>query len=464
MANRIPRVPVREQDPAVRAHNFEEVCYGYDKEEALLEASRCLHCKNPRCVSACPVGLNIPEFIAKLAAGDISAAAGVIAQDSSLPAVCGRVCPQETQCEGSCILGVKSEPVAIGKLERFVADYCRANPEIAPAPEAKAAAGAAKVAIIGSGPAGLACAADLAKWGYDVTIFEALHKAGGVLEYGIPEFRLPKEKVLKHEIEDVLKLGVKIETDVIIGRTVTIDSLMDEMGFKAVFIGTGAGLPKFMGIPGENLCGVFSANEFLTRNNLMRAYRGDYLTPIHAGRKVCVVGGGNVAMDAARTALRLGAEVHIVYRRTEAELPARKEEVHHAKQEGIVFDLLTNPVEILDDGKGWVKSIKCIRMELGEADESGRRSPVPVPGSEFEIDADTVIMALGTSSNPLIAKTTAGLETTRRGCLVADEEGATTRPGVFAGGDAVTGAATVILAMGAGRTAARSIDAYIKNL
>lgn len=464
MANRIPRVPVREQDPAVRAHNFEEVCYGYDKEEALLEASRCLHCKNPRCVSACPVGLNIPEFIAKLAAGDISAAAGVIAQDSSLPAVCGRVCPQETQCEGSCILGVKSEPVAIGKLERFVADYCRANPEIAPAPEAKAAAGAAKVAIIGSGPAGLACAADLAKWGYDVTIFEALHKAGGVLEYGIPEFRLPKEKVLKHEIEDVLKLGVKIETDVIIGRTVTIDSLMDEMGFKAVFIGTGAGLPKFMGIPGENLCGVFSANEFLTRNNLMRAYRDDYLTPIHAGRKVCVVGGGNVAMDAARTALRLGAEVHIVYRRTEAELPARKEEVHHAKQEGIVFDLLTNPVEILDDGKGWVKSIKCIRMELGEADESGRRSPVPVPGSEFEIDADTVIMALGTSSNPLIAKTTAGLETTRRGCLVADEEGATTRPGVFAGGDAVTGAATVILAMGAGRTAARSIDAYIKNL
>ncbi len=397
MANRIPRVPVREQDPAVRAHNFEEVCYGYDKEEALLEASRCLHCKNPRCVSACPVGLNIPEFIAKLAAGDISAAAGVIAQDSSLPAVCGRVCPQETQCEGSCILGV-------------------------------------------------------------------LHKAGGVLEYGIPEFRLPKEKVLKHEIEDVLKLGVKIETDVIVGRTVTIDSLMDEMGFKAVFIGTGAGLPKFMGIPGENLCGVFSANEFLTRNNLMRAYRGDYLTPIHAGRKVCVVGGGNVAMDAARTALRLGAEVHIVYRRTEAELPARKEEVHHAKQEGIVFDLLTNPVEILDDGKGWVKSIKCIRMELGEADESGRRSPVPVPGSEFEIDADTVIMALGTSSNPLIAKTTAGLETTRRGCLVADEEGATTRPGVFAGGDAVTGAATVILAMGAGRTAARSIDAYIKNL
>ena len=464
MANRIPRVPVREQDPAIRAHNFEEVCYGYDKEEALLEASRCLHCKNPRCVSACPVGLNIPEFIAKLAAGDISAAAGVIAQDSSLPAVCGRVCPQETQCEGSCILGVKSEPVAIGKLERFVADYCRANPEIAPAPEAMAAAGAAKVAIIGSGPAGLACAADLAKWGYDVTIFEALHKAGGVLEYGIPEFRLPKEKVLKHEIEDVLKLGVKIETDVIVGRTVTIDSLMDEMGFKAVFIGTGAGLPKFMGIPGENLCGVFSANEFLTRNNLMRAYRDDYLTPIHAGRKVCVVGGGNVAMDAARTALRLGAEVHIVYRRTEAELPARKEEVHHAKQEGIVFDLLTNPVEILDDGKGWVKSIKCIRMELGEADESGRRSPVPVPGSEFEIDADTVIMALGTSSNPLIAKTTAGLETTRRGCLVADEEGATTRPGVFAGGDAVTGAATVILAMGAGRTAARSIDAYIKNL
>ena len=488
MAERIPRVPVREQDPKTRATNFEEVCYGYNKEEALLEASRCLHCKNPRCVGACPVGLKIPDFIAKLREGDIAGASDIIAQDSSLPAVCGRVCPQETQCEGSCVLGVKGEPVAIGKLERFVADYMRENggPSTGSGTAGTASSGAAgtagsetagtvaelrrsavpltgvKVAIIGSGPAGLACASDLAKWGYDVTIFEALHKAGGVLQYGIPEFRLPKEKVLAHEIEDVRRLGVKIETNVIVGRTVNVDSLMDEMGFKAVFIGTGAGLPKFMGIPGENLCGVFSANEFLTRNNLMCAWREDYLTPIHAGKKVCVVGGGNVAMDAARTALRLGAEVHIVYRRTEAELPARREEVHHAKQEGIVFDLLTNPVEILGDERGWVKSLRCIRMELGEPDASGRRSPVPIPGSEFEISADTVIMALGTSSNPLIANTTDGLETNRRGGLVADEQGATTRKGVFAGGDAVTGAATVILAMGAGRKAAKAIDEYLK--
>ena len=460
MAERIPRVPVREQDPKTRATNFEEVCYGYNKEEALLEASRCLHCKNPRCVGACPVGLKIPDFIAKLREGDIAGASDIIAQDSSLPAVCGRVCPQETQCEGSCVLGVKGEPVAIGKLERFVADYMRENG--APSTSSGTAPTGVKVAIIGSGPAGLACASDLAKWGYDVTIFEALHKAGGVLQYGIPEFRLPKEKVLAHEIEDVRRLGVKIETNVIVGRTVNVDSLMDGMGFKAVFIGTGAGLPKFMGIPGENLCGVFSANEFLTRNNLMCAWREDYLTPIHAGKKVCVVGGGNVAMDAARTALRLGAEVHIVYRRTEAELPARREEVHHAKQEGIVFDLLTNPVEILGDERGWVKSLRCIRMELGEPDASGRRSPVPIPGSEFEISADTVIMALGTSSNPLIANTTGGLETNRRGGLVADEQGATTRKGVFAGGDAVTGAATVILAMGAGRKAAKAIDEYLK--
>jgi glutamate synthase (NADPH) small chain len=464
MAERIPRVPVREQDPKTRATNFEEVCYGYNKEEALLEASRCLHCKNPRCVGACPVGLKIPDFIAKLREGDIAGASDIIAQDSSLPAVCGRVCPQETQCEGSCVLGVKGEPVAIGKLERFVADYMREHRGTDSTTALKAAEpNGIKVAIIGSGPAGLACASDLAKWGYDVTIFEALHKAGGVLQYGIPEFRLPKEKVLAHEIEDVRRLGVKIETNVIVGRTVNVDSLLDEMGFKAVFIGTGAGLPKFMGIPGENLCGVFSANEFLTRNNLMCAWREDYLTPIHAGRKVCVVGGGNVAMDAARTALRLGAEVHIVYRRTEAELPARREEVHHAKQEGIVFDLLTNPVEILGDERGWVKSLRCIRMELGEPDASGRRSPVPVAGSEFEISADTVIMALGTSSNPLIASTTSGLETTRRGCLVADEAGATTREGVFAGGDAVTGAATVILAMGAGRKAASAIDRYLKS-
>ncbi|MBR0292449.1 MAG: NADPH-dependent glutamate synthase [Bacteroidales bacterium] len=459
MANRIPRVAVREQDAKVRATNFEEVCYGYNREEAMLEASRCLHCKNPRCVGACPVGIQIPEFIAKVCEGDIEGAAGIIARDSSLPAVCGRVCPQETQCESSCVLGVKGEPVAIGKLERFVADETlgKASAECAPA-------NGIKVAVVGSGPAGLACASDLAKWGYDVTIFEALHKAGGVLEYGIPEFRLPKDKVLKHEIEEVRRLGVKIETDVIIGKTVTIDSLMDKEGFKAVFVGSGAGLPKFMGIPGENLCGVFSANEFLTRNNLMKAWREDYLTPIHAGKKVCVVGGGNVAMDAARTALRLGAEVHIVYRRTEAELPARKEEVHHAIEEGIIFDMLTNPVEVIGDEKGWVRALKCIRMELGEPDESGRRSPVPIAGSEFEIETETVIMALGTSPNPLISKTTKGLEVTRRGCLVADENGATTRPGVFAGGDAVTGAATVILAMGAGRTAAKAIDEYIKSL
>ena len=464
MANRIPRVPVREQDPAVRAHNFDEVCYGYSLEEALLEATRCLNCKNPRCVSACPVGLKIPVFISKLVENDIPGAAAVIAEDSSLPAVCGRVCPQETQCEGSSILGVKGEPVAIGKLERFVADYSRSHPEeIRPEAVQERKQSAAKVAVIGSGPAGLACAADLAKWGYDVTIFEALHKAGRVLEYGIPEFRLPKEKVLRGEIEDVLKLGVKIETDVVVGRTVTVDSLLDRQGFAAVFIGTGAGLPKFMNIPGENLCGVFSANEFLTRNNLMCAYREDHMTPIHVGRKVCVVGGGNVAMDAARTALRLGAEVHVVYRRTEAELPARKEEVHHAMQEGIIFDMLTNPVEIIGNEKGWVSAMKCIKMELGEPDASGRRSPVPVEGSEFEIETDTVIMALGTSSNPLIAKTTAGLETTRRGGIVTDETGETSRPGVFAGGDAVTGAATVILAMGAGRTAAKAIDNYIKN-
>lgn len=464
MANRIPRVPVREQDPAVRAHNFDEVCYGYSREEALLEATRCLNCKNPRCVSACPVELKIPVFISKLVENDIPGAAAVIAEDSSLPAVCGRVCPQETQCEGSCILGVKGEPVAIGKLERFVADYSRSHPEeIRPEAVQERKQSAAKVAVIGSGPAGLACAADLAKWGYDVTIFEALHKAGGVLEYGIPEFRLPKEKVLRGEIEDVLKLGVKIETDVVVGRTVTVDSLLDRQGFAAVFIGTGAGLPKFMNIPGENLCGVFSANEFLTRNNLMCAYREDYMTPIHIGRKVCVVGGGNVAMDAARTALRLGAEVHVVYRRTEAELPARKEEVHHAMQEGIIFDMLTNPVEIVGNEKWWVSAMKCIKMELGEPDASGRRSPVPVEGSEFEIETDTVIMALGTTSNPLIARTTAGLETTRRGGIAADETGVTSRPGVFAGGDAVTGAATVILAMGAGRTAAKAIDNYIKN-
>ncbi len=463
MAQRIPRVPVREQDPKVRAHNFEEVCYGYNLEEATTEATRCLHCKNPRCVQACPVSVKIPEFIAKVAAGDIAGAAAIIAEDSSLPAVCGRVCPQESQCEGSCILGVKGEPVAIGKLERFVADYSAttgANPVEVPAAPAP---GRAKVAIIGSGPAGLACASDLAKKGYDVTIFEALHKAGGVLEYGIPEFRLPKDTILKREIDAVKALGVKIETDVIVGRTVTIDQLMGKEGYKAVFVGTGAGLPKFMGIPGENLNGVFSANEFLTRNNLMKAFREDYLTPIHAGKKCCVVGGGNVAMDAARTALRLGADTTIVYRRTENELPARKEEVHHAKEEGIDFQMLTNPVEILGDEKGWVRAIKCIRMELGEPDASGRRSPVPIPGSEFEIPTETVIMALGTAPNPLIVNTTKGLQATRRGGLEADAEGRTTREGIFAGGDAVTGAATVILAMGAGRKAAAAIDEYLSS-
>lgn len=461
MANRIPRVPVREQDPKVRATNFEEVCYGYDGNEAMLEATRCLHCKNPRCVSACPVNVSIPEFIAAVAAGNFADAASVIARDSSLPAVCGRVCPQETQCEGSCVLGVKSEPVAIGKLERFVADWSMKNGK---KDVEKAPSNGHKVAIVGSGPSGLACATDLARLGYDVTIFEALHKAGGVLEYGIPEFRLPKERVVATEIGEVRKLGVKIETDVVVGRTVTVDSLLDKEGFSAVFIGSGAGLPRFMNIPGENLNGVFSANEFLTRNNLMKAYRHDYLTPVYTGRKVVVVGGGNVAMDAARTALRLGAETTIVYRRTENELPARREEVHHAKEEGIEFRMLTNPVEILGNEKGWVRGIRCIRMELGEPDESGRRSPVPVPGSEFEIETDSVIMALGTSPNPLIARTTSGLETNRRGCIVADDNGVTSRPGVFAGGDAVTGAATVILAMGAGRKAAAAIDSYIRGL
>ena len=460
MANKIPRVPVREQDPKVRAANFEEVCYGYDAAEAQLEATRCLNCKNPRCVAACPVNISIPEFISHVAQGDFSAAATVIARDSSLPAVCGRVCPQETQCEGSCILGVKSEPVAIGKLERFVADWSRDNGGVKV--EAVPSVGH-KVAVVGSGPAGLACASDLAKLGYEVTIFEALHRPGGVLEYGIPEFRLPKDKVVAAEINAVKALGVRIETNVVVGRTVTVDSLLDQEGFSAVFIGSGAGLPKFMGIPGENYNGVFSANEFLTRNNLMKAYRDDYMTPIHAGKKVVVVGGGNVAMDAARTALRLGADTTIVYRRTENELPARREEVHHAKEEGVQFAMLTNPVEVLADERGWVRAIKCIRMELGEPDESGRRSPVPVVGSEFEIETDTVIMSLGTSPNPLIARTTAGLETTRRGCLVADECGTTTREGVFAGGDAVTGAATVILAMGAGRKAAAAIHEYINS-
>ena len=460
MADISKKVPIREQDPKVRAANFEEVCLGYNEEEACAEAARCLNCKKPKCVEGCPVNIRIPDFIGKIQDKDYEAAYQIISTDSSLPAVCGRVCPQERQCEGKCVRGLKGEAISIGKLERFVADWACEN---GIKPKVSAAKNGHKVAVIGSGPAGLACASDLAKAGYDVTIFEALHKAGGVLEYGIPEFRLPKDTVLKREIEAVKALGVKIETDVIIGRTVTIDSLIDDEGYEAVFVGTGAGLPKFIGIPGENLNGVFSANEFLTRNNLMKAFREDYLTPIHAGRKCCVVGGGNVAMDAARTALRLGADTTIIYRRTEVELPARKEEVHHAKEEGIEFNMLTNPVEILGDEKGWVRAIKCIRMELGEPDESGRRSPVPVPGSEFEIPTETVILALGTAPNPLIVNTTSGLEATRRGGISADGEGRTTREGIFAGGDAVTGAATVILAMGAGRKAAKAIDEYLKT-
>ena len=460
MANKIPRVPVREQDPAVRATNFEEVCYGYNQEEAMLEASRCLHCKKPRCVEACPVGIHIPDFIAALHEGRLQEAADVIAQDSSLPSICGRVCPQETQCEGSCILGIKGEPVAIGKLERFVGDW---KLEHGTAPKAPAARNGHKVAIIGSGPAGLACASDLARMGYEVKIFEALHEAGGVLVYGIPEFRLPKQRIVEREIEEVKALGVEIETDVIVGRTVTVDSLMDEEGYEAVFIGSGAGLPRFMGIPGENLNGVVSANEFLTRTNLMHAYDRTYDTPIYVGQRVVVVGGGNVAMDAVRTARRLGADATIVYRRSEKELPARAEEVHHAREEGIRFRMLTNPTEVLGDERGWVRGVRCVEMELGEPDESGRRSPIVKPGSEFEIACDVVVMALGTSPNPLLASTTAGLETTRRGCIAADEHGATSRKGVFAGGDAVTGAATVILAMGAGRKAARAIDEYIRS-
>ena len=460
MANKIPRVVVREQEPAVRATNFEEVCYGYNAEEAQLEASRCLNCKNPRCVAACPVNINIPAFIQQVAEGDYAAAAGIIAEDSSLPSICGRVCPQENQCEGSCVLGIKGEAVAIGKLERFVGDWALENEckgDVNVAPNGK------KVAVVGSGPSGLACASDLAKLGYEVTVFEALHKLGGVLVYGIPEFRLPKEKIVAREIDSLKKLGVKFETDVIVGRTITIDALMQDEGFEAVFIGSGAGLPRFMGIEGENLNGVVSANEFLTRANLMRAYDDEYDTPIYVGKRVAVVGGGNVAMDAVRTAKRLGADATIIYRRSEAELPARREEVHHAKEEGIEFRMLTNPTRVIGDDRGWVTGLSCVEMELGEPDESGRRSPVVKEGSDFTVECDVVIMALGTSPNPLLKSTTAGLETNRRGCIVADEMGATTREGVFAGGDAVTGAATVILAMGAGRKAAKAIDEYIKS-
>ena len=457
----LKKVPVREQDPQVRATNFEEVCLGYNKEEAMSEANRCIGCKNAQCVKGCPVAIDIPGFIGKVKEGNIEEAYQIISESSALPAVCGRVCPQESQCEGKCIRGIKGEPVSIGKLERFVADYARENgikPEGAKEKKGK------KVAVIGSGPAGLTCAGDLAKMGYDVTIFEALHEPGGVLVYGIPEFRLPKKAVVAKEIENVKSLGVKIETNVVVGKSVKIDELIEDEGFDAVFIGSGAGLPKFMGIPGENANGVFSANEYLTRSNLMKAFDESSNTPIMHGKKVAVVGGGNVAMDAARTALRLGAEVHIVYRRSEEELPARVEEVHHAKEEGVIFDLLTNPVEILADENGWVSGIKCIRMELGEPDASGRRRPVEVAGSEFTIDVDCVIMSLGTSPNPLISSTTEGLEVNKWKCIVADENnGKTTKEGVYAGGDAVTGAATVILAMGAGKAAAAGIHEYLSN-
>ena len=461
MADMMKKIPVREQDAKERACNFEEVCLGYNADEAVAEAQRCLNCKNAHCVQGCPVSINIPGFVEKVKEGDFAAAYQVISESSALPAVCGRVCPQESQCEGKCIRGIKGEAVSIGKLERFVADWAREN-NIRPVGAAEKKG--KKVAVIGSGPAGLTCAGDLAKMGYDVTIFEALHEAGGVLVYGIPEFRLPKENVVKKEIENVLSLGVKIETNVIVGKSVTIDELLNEEGYSAVFIGSGAGLPKFMGIPGENANGVFSANEYLTRSNLMKAFQADSATPIMESKKVAVVGGGNVAMDAARTALRLGAEVHIVYRRSEEELPARVEEVHHAKQEGIIFDLLTNPVEILEDEKGWVKGMKCVRMELGEPDASGRRRPVEIPGSEFTLELDTVIMALGTSPNPLISSTTEGLETNKRKCIVASEEnGQTSKAAVFAGGDAVTGAATVILAMVAGKAGAKGIDEYLSG-
>ena len=461
MADVLKKVPVREQAPNVRAANFEEVCLGYNKEEAMEEAARCINCKNAKCVQGCPVSINIPAFIHEVKEGNIEAAYQVISESSALPAICGRVCPQESQCEGKCIRGIKGEPISIGKLERFVADWARENNV---KPSVSVEKNGHKVAVIGSGPSGLTCAGDLAKLGYDVTIFEALHEAGGVLVYGIPEFRLPKSEVVAAEVENVKALGVKIETNVIIGKSTTIDELLEDEGFEAVFIGSGAGLPMFMGIPGENANGVFSANEYLTRNNLMKAFDENYDTPIARGKKVAVVGGGNVAMDAARTALRLGAEVHIVYRRSEAELPARVEEVHHAKEEGVIFDLLTNPTEILVDENDAVRGMKCIRMERGEPDASGRRRPVAIPGSEFELELDTVIMSLGTSPNPLISSTTIGLDTNKRKCIIASEEnGQTSKEGVFAGGDAVTGAATVILAMGAGKAAAKGIHEFLSN-
>ncbi|MDZ4994685.1 NADPH-dependent glutamate synthase [Clostridium perfringens] len=455
------RVKVREQDPLERANNFNEVSLGYKEEEAMEEANRCLGCKNPKCVEGCPVSVNIPSFISFIKKGDFSSSFEELSKYNSLPAVCGRVCPQEVQCEGKCVLGIKGEAVSIGQLERFIADWAKKNSISTLKRKNK---NLEKVAVIGSGPAGLTCAGELAKLGYDVTIFEALHQAGGVLVYGIPEFRLPKEDVVKYEIEQIKKLGVKIETNIVVGKTVDINELIENEGFKAVFIGSGAGLPKFMGIPGETANGVFSANEVLTRVNLMKAFQGECNTPLNLGNKVAVVGGGNVAMDAARTALRLGAETHIIYRRSEKELPARLEEVHHAKEEGVILDILTNPIEILTDEKGWVKGIKCIRMKLGEADSSGRRKPIKIEGSEFIMEVDSVVMSLGTSPNPLISSTTKGLEVDKKGCLVVEEGSLkTSLKGIYAGGDAVTGAATVILAMGAGKKAAKSIDSYLRS-
>ena len=456
------RVPVREQDPKVRATNFEEVCLGYNEEEAVEEAKRCLNCKNPLCVQGCPVSINIPAFIQQVKERNFEEAYQIISQSSALPAVCGRVCPQESQCEGKCIRGIKGEPVSIGKLERFVADWAREN-GIQPKKAEKL--NGHKVAVIGSGPAGLTCAGDLAKLGYEVTIFEALHEAGGVLSYGIPEFRLPKQKVVAAEVENVKSLGVKIETNVVIGKSTTIDELIEEEGFEAVFIGSGAGLPRFMGIPGEQANGVFSANEFLTRNNLMKAFMDGYDTPISRGKKVVVVGGGNVAMDAARTAKRLGAEeVYIVYRRSEEEAPARLEELHHAKEEGIIFKFLNNPAAIKADENGWVSSMEIIKQELGEPDASGRRSPQPIEGSNYDLDVDTVIIAIGQSPNPLIRHTTPGLDTQKWGGIIVNEETMeTSKDGVYAGGDTVTGAATVILAMGAGKKAAAAIDQKLQG-
>ena len=454
-----PRCPMPQQDPAERAQNFKEVALGYTPEMAIQEAGRCLHCKRPFCVEGCPVNVRIPDFIARVADGDFEAAYQIITSTNGLPAISGRVCPQENQCEAKCVRGIKGEPVAIGRLERFVADWHLAH-HAEPALPAQPA-NYTHVAVVGSGPAGLTCAYDLAQQGYAVTLFEAFHTIGGVLVYGIPEFRLPKAIVHRTEA-DLRSLGVQIHTNMVVGRVLTLDELF-EQGYKAIFLATGAGLPKFMGIPGEGLAGVYSANEYLTRINLMHAWEDAYDTPVPASKKVAVVGGGNVAMDAARCAKRLGAEVHIVYRRSEAELPARAEEVHHAKEEGIIFDLLTNPISIEGDEKGHVQSMTCIRMELGEPDASGRRRPVPMEGSEFKMEADAVIMALGTSPNPMSTKGTEGLEKTRKGCVAADENGQTSLPGVFAGGDAATGAATVILAMGAGKHAAKSIDAYIKS-